>query len=164
MPKGRIPIPAAIKALRGKRNRRAVPDVAAPPGVPPKPAQLVGEASREWDRIGPILSALRVLSEADLGVLTAYCLSWAEYLGASARLQTAADRVQVGSNGQDVPSVWIKIRREAFDSLMKSAAELGLTPCSRARVAPAAGREASPFDDFLDRGLKLRTGNGQQTA
>lgn len=113
---GRKPKPTALKQLAGNPGKRALP--ANEPELPRStwsaPDYLVSDALVEWQRIVPILTACKVLTDGDLHTVTAYCLTVGE-IAANARA------------GEP-------LRAAAFTHFRSLAAELGLTPASRARV------------------------------
>ncbi|NND81301.1 MAG: hypothetical protein HKN50_02605 [Gammaproteobacteria bacterium] len=49
--------------------------------IPPTPpAILEGEALKEWERVSKIMIVQKTLTEAHRGILTQYCLMWADML------------------------------------------------------------------------------------
>jgi phage terminase small subunit len=84
---GRPPTPTALKLLNGSAkahpgriNRdEPMPAIGA---EPPDYLPTRGPARRAWERLAPMLTRLRILTEADADALAAVCLSLAEYLAA----------------------------------------------------------------------------------
>ncbi|HWL56412.1 MAG TPA: phage terminase small subunit P27 family [Paracoccus sp. (in: a-proteobacteria)] len=89
------------------------------------PDWLAEEARKEWDRVMPILTERRILTDADLGGLENYCIC----IG---RVRETEALIQLGQE----PDMMLKLARlqdKAMASARQLAAELGLTPVSRSR-------------------------------
>lgn len=100
------------------------------------PDWLADEARAEWNRVMPILTERRILTDADLGNLENYCVAIGKVRGFEADFQAETDT-----------GLRLKLFR-AQDKAMATArqlgAELGLTPVSRSRPAV---REKEEGDD-----------------
>lgn len=91
------------------------------------PDWLAEDARREWERVMPILSQRRILTDADLGGLENYCIC----IG---RIRETERLIQ--SEGEaDMQLKLIRVQDKAMASARQLAAELGLTPVSRSRPA-----------------------------
>ena len=106
----------------------------------PAPAWLATEAVKEWDRVMPILTERRILTDADLGGLENYCICIGRVRETEALIQ----------DGQE-PDMMLKLARlqdKAMASARQLAAELGLTPVSRSRPAirEDGDNELDPLD------------------
>ena len=91
------------------------------------PDWLAEDARREWDRVMPVLTERKILTDADLGGLENYCIC----IG---RVRETEALIQAGQE----PEVMLKLARlqdKAMASARQLAAELGLTPVSRSRPA-----------------------------
>ena len=91
------------------------------------PRWLAKEARAEWERVMPILTERRILTDADLGGLENYCIC----IG---RVRETEALIQAGQE----PDMMLKLARlqdKAMASARQLAAELGLTPVSRSRPA-----------------------------
>jgi len=89
------------------------------------PDWLAEEARKEWERVMPILTERRILTDADLGGLENYCIC----IG---RVRETEALIQLGQE----PDMMLKLARlqdKAMASARQLAAELGLTPVSRSR-------------------------------
>ena len=114
--------------------------------VPRPPADMSKEAREEWRRVMPVLVERRALSQADMGAVERYCEATGDVKIARARIKT---------DGDYVPNRLGELKRHpAFTTLRESAsearrwaAELGLTPASRSRVAEG---DADGGDSLLD--------------
>jgi len=144
-----------LRELQGNPGKRALPkEPAFAGGAPEPPADFPLEALAEWKRIVPILTAARVLTQADRGVLVAYCLAWSDLLDARAEIEKQGryfetDKGYVGTH----PAV--SSAQKAADALVKYSGQLGLTPSARAKVSTVENKEQDPFDEFLSGGGKV---------
>lgn len=89
------------------------------------PKWLSKEARKEWDRVMPVLTERKILTDADLGGLENYCICIGRVRDTEALIQAETD-----------PEVMLKLARlqdKAMASARQLAAELGLTPVSRSR-------------------------------
>ena len=135
MPRGRPPKSAAQKKLEGnpgKRKTKAEPQLT--PALPAPPANLTEAAIVEWNRVGPELFAAKILTNADRGALAVYCQSWADWVEARDYID-GKKKVIKSPNGYEMQSPWVAIANKASEKLLKVAAEFGLTPASRVRLA-----------------------------
>ncbi|MGH6967541.1 MAG: P27 family phage terminase small subunit, partial [Stellaceae bacterium] len=84
--RGRKPKPEGLAELHGnpgKRAPRGGPRVAVQAPTPPAHLQAAGgPALEEWNRVAPILVAMRVLSLADRAALAVYCSAYARWVKA----------------------------------------------------------------------------------
>jgi P27 family predicted phage terminase small subunit len=126
-------------------------------GVPDRPAELTGEAAREWGRVAAELDAAGLIAHTDRGVLAAYCLAYADMLAArdainrdgrflSEPVQTSTGKL-LGSRTREHPAV--KLLERASGRLLKLSAELGLTPASRQRIEGDGGGPAAAGNRVL---------------
>lgn len=97
------------------------------------PAWLSADAKAEWHRVMPILSARRILSDADLGSLENYCMAIGQVREMERHLQRYGHVIDVDGAMKRNPAVGIQ--SDAMTRSRLLAAELGLTPVSRSRPA-----------------------------
>lgn len=105
--------------------REALPQEIAE--VSDAPDWLAEEARKEWDRVMPILTERRILTDADLGGLENYCICIGRVRDTEALIQHEAD--------PEMMLKLIRVQDKAMASARQLAAELGLTPVSRSRPA-----------------------------
>jgi P27 family predicted phage terminase small subunit len=135
--RGRKPEPSALKLLRGLPGKRKLsvdePQPVAVTDMTP-PDWLDGEAKAEWSRLAPMLGRLGVLTETDMGALSAYCEAWATWKGATQQIRKWG-MVLKGKDG-DIPRVspYVKIANNALQQMRGLLVEFGMTPSSRARI------------------------------
>ncbi|MDS9467947.1 phage terminase small subunit P27 family [Paracoccus sp. MBLB3053] len=91
------------------------------------PDWLAEEARKEWDRVMPILTERRILTDADLGGLENYCICIGRVRDTEAKIQSEEDA--------EMMLKLIRVQDKAMASARQLAAELGLTPVSRSRPA-----------------------------
>jgi P27 family predicted phage terminase small subunit len=135
--------PTALKVLEGNRGRRPLPanePVYELADIEP-PATLSEASKAEWLRLAPMLTAQRVLTEADLAIFGHYVeavghLNELKEIERQAALDDARfmGKFVVGENGSISQAPWFVAQRQWSAVLIKSACELGLTPSSRTRV------------------------------
>ena len=65
--------------------------------------------------------------------------------GGDQRITVMADGRQVKTirSASKVPNPWVKVRRDAFDRMLKATSELGFSPTSRTRITLGGSKEAS---------------------
>src|SRR5690349_16316132 len=113
----RPPIPEAIKALQGDRNK----DGSAPETTTPKPRQgapnpphwLKGEALAEWGRVVPELESIGLLSVVDRAALAAYVTSWATFAECAQDIEERGVMVD-GRDGNAVKNPSVGMQRDAL--------------------------------------------------
>lgn len=130
--------------MKGRKPRLIVSND-APIAVPQPPSWLSVEGKKEWKRVAPNLIGRGVVVETDLASLEAYCAAIAG-VRESARLIARQGRM-VGKK----PHPAVRMQLQYLESSRRYAAELGLTPTSRARrgVRPAEPK-ASDDDNPLN--------------
>ncbi|MBI1207237.1 MAG: phage terminase small subunit P27 family [Azospirillum sp.] len=157
MPRGRKPMPTAraeVLNFPGKRRRNArEPKPAAVAALPEPPSHLSDEAKAEWGRRGPELVRQGILTALDTATFAAYCQAWGRWVQADEALNRIArsDELTRGlvmktTNGNVIHSPFLGIANKAMADAVRYAAELGMTPSSRTRLA------AAPADDAGDDG------------
>ena len=150
--RGRKPLPSHLKLVkgtaRGELKKRRADKIEFEVSLPMPPPHLCDEAKVEWGRVASMLYALRLLSDADIAALAAYCQAWAIFKQATETLQLMAkgDPVTKGlliktSNGNAIQNPILGIANKAAADMVKYAAEFGMTPSARARIH-AEGKDA----------------------
>ena len=150
MTAGRPPKPTNKLKLHGtfqpcRRNKtEPTPEVV----IPERPKFLKKEAKKEWNRIAPLLEQQRCLTEIDRALLSAYCMEWQIYVELCRKIKQHTIYTISGNLVQDPQ---IAIKNKALENLRKLAAEFGMSPSSRTRIAvtPAA-KEENPFAKLIN--------------
>jgi P27 family predicted phage terminase small subunit len=139
-----------MRLLRGNPGCRPIkpePQPRSTKECPPPPAHLSEYAVREWQRVGPELHRLGLLTVLDETSFAAYCQSYGLWRMAEERL--AQEDLMVPGERHDVANPLLKIAAQAARDLIRLGTEFGLTPSARARVAAGIGAEPSKFGDLL---------------
>jgi P27 family predicted phage terminase small subunit len=141
--RGRKPLPSHLKVIQGNRGKRPIraETIQIGPSLPMPPPHLCDEAKVEWGRVAPMLFNLRILSDADVAALTAYCQAWATFKKATEALNIMAqnDKLTQGlliktTNGNAIQNPLLGIANKAASDMVRFAAEFGMTPSARARI------------------------------
>jgi P27 family predicted phage terminase small subunit len=128
------------------RGRKKTPLPAEPSArkLPRPPPELSADAVTEWRRVGRLQRG--ILTELDRGVLTAYCQAYARWAQAERAVREMAARQPLygglmiaTKNGNVIQNPLVGIANKALSDLARYAAELGMTPSGRARVAAGPG-------------------------
>ncbi|WP_127506259.1 phage terminase small subunit P27 family [Paenibacillus humicus] len=165
--RGPRPKPTELKVLEGTyRNDRAPvnePKPSAPNQLPKAPPYFNATARKEWNRIGPELMRLGLLTIADMTLFEAYCLSYSRHAEATKSLKKAGTMFHEYTNKAGATNF---VQRPEIAVIQKEAAvikmlcaEFGLSPAARARMeaptilptggAPPAGNPDS-FSGYLN--------------
>ncbi len=104
------------------------------------PRWLSKDAQREWNRVMPVLTERRILTDADLGGLENYCICIGRVRETEKLIQSETEA--------EMQLKLIRVQDKAMASARQLAAELGLTPVSRSR--PAIREDGDNEPDPLD--------------
>jgi len=157
---GPAPQPAHLKALRGN-PKHEVKRVEIMPTImteaPECPPHLTGYAFDEWRRISAECVRLHLLVSADVNAFAAYCQAYGTWRNGVELLNEAekADPATRGllvdtADGKSVKLNPLVLAVErAADKMVKYAAEFGLTPAGRSRLAAGLPAQAGKFAGFI---------------
>ncbi|WP_160312279.1 phage terminase small subunit P27 family [Streptacidiphilus albus] len=146
---GRPKTPAAIKELMGNPGKREIPvEPKAPDGIPSAPHWLNDGALKQWNRITPILSGMGILTLADRDCLTAYCVSYDQFVTATRSINETGIVVD-SYRGGVAKNPALMVQSQALAEMNRWGAALGLSPVARARLAVAPELEADAQADVL---------------
>lgn len=147
-----------LKILTGTaRGHRLNPNEPKPHAAQPDPPGHLTDAARvEWDRVVVEVVALGLLSNLDRGALAAYCQAYGRWSAAETALarMAAKDTVTDGliirtRSGNIIQNPLVGAANKAMADMVRNAAEFGLTPSARTRVAGLdATAGPDPFADF----------------
>ncbi|ORE90156.1 phage terminase small subunit P27 family [Aurantimonas sp. 22II-16-19i] len=118
--------------MRGRKPTSIAPGTAAVADIPKAPAVLSREGKAEWKRIAAILVERRILTEADLGILEAYCMAFSRIREAE-RIIARDGQTTVNAKGEHKRHPASSLQDASIKTLRLCAGELGLTPVSRSR-------------------------------
>jgi P27 family predicted phage terminase small subunit len=127
----------------GKRKKNRSEPRPEPVSSVAPPDFLDATAKKEWMRVAPLLSGLKLLTEIDTIALATYCQSYADYVRANKAL--AKGPTVKTKNGYVQARPEVAIKRAAAAQILKFCQEFGMTPSSRSRmvidVRPATNRK-----------------------
>lgn len=139
---GRPSTPTELKVLSGTyrpdRAPKNEPKPPAPEGLPAAPPYFDAVAKKEWNRLGPTLLWLKMLTVADLVAFETYCLTYSRLIAATKSLKKAKGMFYEYTNKANAKNYVVRpevsvIQKESL--LIKVlCAEFGLTPSSRGRM------------------------------
>ena len=139
MTRGPAPKPTNVKKLEGNPGQRRLNDEEPVPDSSDDllnpPAWMDDFAKEEWRRLVPMLKRIGILTDADVGVMTAYCQAFSQFRQATETVNKdgLVYKPNEGSNYlQQTPH--LSIANKAAERMRKLAAELGITPSSRSRI------------------------------
>lgn len=129
--------PTSLKILHGdfdKNPQRQNHDEPEPQrGCPECPANLTGDARKEWKRITAELDSMLVATKVDRSALESYCTNYGQWR----ECQRAIKREGLLTEnrfGERVENPNSKLARDLAVQMMKFLTEFGLTPASRTRL------------------------------
>lgn len=156
-PRGPKTKPTRLKLLTGTARAHRInphepqPDVAQPDA----PDHLSDAAREEWDRVVVDLVALGILTDLDRGALAAYCQAYGRWRAAETALarMAAHDAVSDGlivktRSGNLIQNPLVGAANKAMADMVRYAAEFGLTPSARTRVAAVSDLSSNPFAEL----------------
>jgi P27 family predicted phage terminase small subunit len=147
--------PAALKVLKGtyRPDRDGPTEALFEPGVEP-PALVTGNprALGEWERLGPKLEELGLLTMADRALFSVYCVTWGQWEQISEELAERGELVaEIGAKGyrQELPE--FSVQKKLWSMLKETAARFGFSPADRASLGLTEGELShDPFFDGPD--------------
>lgn len=158
--KGRKPKPTYLKLVTGNPGKRTLQKNEAKVifAVPSPPAHLADEAKVEWGRVSEELYRIGLLSGVDRAALAAYCQSYARWAQAERAIVELgkADLLTGGlmiktSNGNAIQNPLVGVANKAAADMVRYAAEFGMTPSARSRIAarPDEDDKSDPAAEFF---------------
>lgn len=156
---GRKTIPTHLKLITGNPGKRRIPTGEPMPErvLPAPPPFLSDEAKVEWGRISEELYRLDLLTGIDRASLAAYCQAYGRWAQAEKAIAKMAERDELTgglmiktTNGNAIQNPLVGTAHKAASDMVKYAAEFGMTPSARARLAIDAGAgRTSKFDGLI---------------
>lgn len=135
---GPAPLPTAVKELRGNPGHRPLNKNEPQPKrtAPRMPDNVKADehARKHWKRIVPLLTTMRVLTEADGVALGNLCFDIAMLEQAQAKLQKSGLLIKSGRSQMIHANPLLAVVAATTDRVTKGLREFGLTPSSRSRL------------------------------
>ncbi len=149
--KGRKPTPPQVHKLRGTFKKcRHSDTLDLPTSTPEPPEHLDDIALDEWNRLVGELAQVGTLHKLDRTLLATYCVLWSHLTQAERGIREHGLVIK-GATGAAQASPYYSVAMRAASQLTRIAAELGLSPSSRARlkVQPPADQD-DEFERMLN--------------
>ena len=152
--KGRKPHPTVMKLIKGNPTKQRLPKDEPKPdsAIPDPPEVLNAEALAEWNRVAPQLLALDLIADIDRADLAAYCMCWARWVEAEARVAQMGMVVASPQHGLKL-NPYLRAANEALLLMDRFSAKFGLSPQDRARVRGSAVRNTKAHDESKAEGF-----------
>jgi P27 family predicted phage terminase small subunit len=152
--RGPAPQPTNIRLLRGNPGKRPFNkrEPQPTPKAPEPPPFLKREALEEWHRLAPELERLGLLTIVDRAGLAAYCQAYQRWIQAERKVNREGLVLNAKSRyAQAHPA--IVIAQRSMQLMRAFAAEFGLTPSSRTRLAvPRSEKEPDALEEWMRNG------------
>lgn len=154
--RGPAPKPTALKELQGNPGKRPLnkqePKFNPLIDAPSPPGHLNTYAKKEWKRIIPVLTKVRMLTEADLAAIAVYCQAYGRWVEAE-KLVKAKGFTTVTDKGNVIQRPEVGIANTAMRDIVSFAKEFGMTPSSRSNIKVEESiNKDEPFLTFIKGG------------
>ena len=159
MKPGTKPKPTHLKLIEGNRGKRPLnrKEAKTIPSLPEPPPHLTPDALEEWNRVARLLHRIGLLSEVDRAALAAYAQAYGRWVQAERAIAKMAEKDHLTgglmiktSNGNAIQNPLVGTANKAAADMMRYAAEFGMTPSARTRIAAEAPAESDdPADRFF---------------
>ncbi len=155
---GRPPTPTVLKRLAGTNRKDRTRNEPKPQIVRPAcPPELVGVARKEWGRIAKQLAALSLLTVVDRTALAAYCVAYAQWIGANEALAKPVEEgggmIIYTQNGYPLLSPHWTASQQAAKAVLSFLREFGMTPASRSRLSVNNSEKLKTLNELLDEAI-----------
>lgn len=141
--RGPVQRPTVLRVLEGNPGKRPIrPHVQMQAKeIPDPPVFLSPRALEEWNRLAPGLFALKLLTDADVGVFSAYCQAYGRWQDAETKLLEMREKdpqtfgmLIKSSKGNPIANPLVYIASAAMRDAHRMALEFGMTPSARSRI------------------------------
>ena len=159
MKPGTKPKPTQLKLIEGNRGKRPLnrKEARTIPALPAPPPHLTADALEEWHRVAHWLHQIGLLSEVDRAALAAYAQSYGRWVQAERAIAKMAEKDQLTgglmiktTNGNAIQNPLVGTANKAAADMMRYAAEFGMTPSARTRIAAEAPEDSEdPAERFF---------------
>lgn len=152
---GPAPLPSALKELRGNPGHRPLnKNEPKPKRVAPRMPDNVKadeQARKHWKRIVPLLTTMRVLTEADGVALGNLCFDIAVLEQAQDKLRKSGLLIKSGRSQMIHANPLLAVVAATTDRVTKGLREFGLTPSSRSRLVTTPIPKVNKWTELRDR-------------
>jgi P27 family predicted phage terminase small subunit len=151
MARGRKPKPTAAKKLAGNPGKRALNEREPQPRIAPEivaPSNLDSDARVKWDELVAELYPAGLLTTIDVDSLAFYCILYSRWKKAERIVREKGEVIKT-TNGNIIQNPYLAIANRALTQMGKIAAEFGMTPSSRTRIAAQPPDEESELEQRL---------------
>jgi P27 family predicted phage terminase small subunit len=147
---GRRPKPTHLKLLQGNPGKRPLNanEPKPPVELPPPPDHLNEAAKKEWNRLGPQLVQLSLLSAIDGSAFAGYCVLYSRWVEAEEMLRKTGPVFKAPS-GYPQLSPYYTIANQCLSQMRQYLIEFGMTPSSRSRTTVRNNEDEDPMEDYL---------------
>jgi P27 family predicted phage terminase small subunit len=147
---GRRPKPSHLKLLQGNPGKRPLNanEPKPPVELPPPPDHLNEAARKEWNRLGPQLVKLNLLSAIDSSAFAGYCVLYSRWVEAEEMLAKTGPVFKAPS-GYPQLSPYYTIANQCLAQMRQYLIEFGMSPASRSRTTVNNGEKEDSLEDFL---------------
>jgi len=156
---GRKAKPIELHLVQGNPNRLTKAEIEArkeaensmrPKADKVKPPKWLGKkAKREFKRIVKELEEVGLLTNVDVDMLATYCDAYVEYQRCTEIIEEEGLMVEYTNKAAEtnkVPHPLLTKKKQLFEQMKSIAAEFGLTPSARAKIAiPKKEEKVDPF-------------------
>ena len=127
-----------------RKSSRNAGEPAPDAALPDPPEVLSADARVEWERVGPHLVRLGLMTDIDKGALAAYCDAYGDWVATSRAIAALKAKGNNGMvvrtvNGNVMPNPLVSINRAARRDMVRFASVFGMTPAARAGMDIEAG-------------------------
>lgn len=156
---GRKAKPIQLKVLEGNPGKQKLPEYSNEfvTDMPNPPAYLDKYALEVWDRIGPGLYNLKLLTDYSSEAFAAYCEACSDWRSAAEELNKLKQESRLSamtmktSNGNLIQHTLIGTKNKARKDMIDFGGEFGLTPSQASRIGKDFGSEKkSKFSGLLN--------------
>jgi P27 family predicted phage terminase small subunit len=160
--RGPKPTPTQTLADRGSWVAKTRSDEPKPQRtLPPCPAWVSAEAKKYWKDIGSVLDGMKVMTVADRVALGLLADALARYVAAKGAVYGTAKEPGTGlltfnGSGTPIKHPMALLMAEAWEQVLKTCREFGLTPSSRTgvRLTPIrGGKDGAPDNQSTKKAL-----------
>jgi P27 family predicted phage terminase small subunit len=164
--RGPAPEPSILKYLKGNPSKGALNEDEPTPELLdadfPPPPTLDGRAVDIWRDMVARLSSMRVMTQADVPVLTRYCIEATLYLACYEKVKIAGEEYthwEPDPNRSDGKlrikytqvAPWATQMHRHHAAMLRIEQEFGMTPSSRSQVSTHGSSPASPLAQWRAR-------------